>query len=102
MQGRVRIVARNYEVMTLLRIGGVKIESPVALAPMAGVTDSVFRAIARKMGVGLVFTEMVSSRGLLYNNERTREPVTFAEEERPWQCSSLALNPSLWERQPSS
>ncbi|NMB11781.1 MAG: tRNA dihydrouridine synthase DusB [Firmicutes bacterium] len=79
----------------MLRIGGVKIESPVALAPMAGVTDSVFRAIARKMGVGLVFTEMVSSRGLLYNNERTRELVTFAEEERPLAMQLFGSEPKL-------
>lgn len=64
-------------------IGNVRIENPVALAPMAGVTDLVFRSIARKMGAGLVVTEMVSSRGLLYDNERTKELLAFAEEERP-------------------
>jgi tRNA-dihydrouridine synthase B len=67
----------------LLWIGNVGLETPVALAPMAGVTESVFRSIARQMGVGLVITEMVSSRGLLYNNERTNDLLVFSEKERP-------------------
>lgn len=67
----------------MLRIGNVCLDTPVALAPMAGVTESVFRSITRRMGAGLVITEMVSSRGLLYNNERTNDLLAFSEKERP-------------------
>ena len=64
-------------------MGSFTIENPVALAPMAGVTDTVFRSIARQMGAGVVITEMVSSRGLIYDNERTKELLRFGETERP-------------------
>jgi len=50
---------------------------------MAGVTNSIFRRICKAMGAGLVITEMVSSKGLLYNNRRTEELLAFSEEERP-------------------
>ncbi|NLA57795.1 MAG: tRNA dihydrouridine synthase DusB [Firmicutes bacterium] len=66
-----------------MRIGHVLIENPVALSPMAGVTNSIFRRICKAMGAGLVITEMVSSKGLLYNNRRTEELLAFSEEERP-------------------
>lgn len=64
-------------------IGNISIDSPLALAPMAGVTDTVFRSIAREMGAGVVVTEMVSSRGLVYDNNRTKELLAFGESERP-------------------
>lgn len=67
----------------LLAIENIPIENPVALAPMAGVTDTVFRSIARQMGAGVVVTEMVSSRGLLYGSERTKELLRHSETERP-------------------
>jgi tRNA-dihydrouridine synthase B len=72
-----------FGVRALLRIGDVLIENPVALSPMAGVTNSIFRRISKEMGAGLVVTEMVSSKGLLYNNRRTEELLAFSEEERP-------------------
>ena len=64
-------------------IGNISIDIPLSLAPMAGVTDTVFRSIAREMGAGLVVTEMVSSRGLVYDNNRTKELLAFGESERP-------------------
>lgn len=67
----------------MLQVGNVGLENPIALAPMAGFTESVFRSIARGMGAGLVITEMVSSRGLLHNNERTNDLLAFSERERP-------------------
>ncbi|NLK08206.1 MAG: tRNA dihydrouridine synthase DusB [Firmicutes bacterium] len=67
----------------MLTIGKLSIENPVALAPMAGATERVFRAIARRMGAGMVITEMVSSRGLLYGSERTKDLLAFSQEERP-------------------
>ena len=72
-----------FGVRALLRIGDVLINNPVALSPMAGVTNSIFRKICKEMGAGLVVTEMVSSKGLLYNNRRTEELLAFSEQERP-------------------
>lgn len=54
-----------------LVIGNVTIPNPVIAAPMSGVTDKVFRLLAREAGCGLAFTEMVSDKALLYGSPRT-------------------------------
>lgn len=46
-----------------MRIGNIEIANPVILAPMAGVTDLPFRILAKELGCGLVYTEMVSDKG---------------------------------------
>lgn len=57
---------------------------PLFLAPMAGVTDSVFRRLCREEGADVLTTEFVSADGILHRNERTREMVAFDEAaERP-------------------
>ena len=53
------------------------------LSPMAGITDSVFRRLCRRMGAGAVYTEFVSSEGVIRSNRRTHELVAFQPEERP-------------------
>ena len=55
-----------------LKIGKVELDSPVALAPMAGVTDLPFRILCREQGCGLMCTEMVSAKALLYKNRNTK------------------------------
>ena len=54
-----------------MRIGTVEISHPVALGPMAGVTDLPFRRLCREMGCGLLYTEMVSAKALSYHNKKT-------------------------------
>lgn len=67
-----------------MRIGSVALETPFALAPMAGMTDTAFRRLVKRLGgCGLVVTEMVSSEGLLRGMDRTLEYAEFTEEERP-------------------
>ena len=62
----------------------VMIDPPLFLAPMAGVTDRDFRLIVRRIGgVGLVSMEFISSRAIVDGNQRTRDLMFFAEEERP-------------------
>lgn len=65
------------------KIGNVKIDNQVVLAPMAGITDSAFRRIAKSMGCGLLSTEMVSDKALMYENSRTQEMLYMTPEERP-------------------
>ena len=64
-------------------IGKVPIKQPTVLAPMSGVTDLAFRLLAKEMGCGLVVSEMVSAKGLLYENCRTRELIKIDPRERP-------------------
>jgi tRNA-dihydrouridine synthase B len=67
-----------------VKIGNVTLEHPVAMAPMAGMTDTAFRRLVkRKGGCGLVVTEMVSSEGLVRGIDRTLEYAEYTEEERP-------------------
>ncbi len=55
-----------------LKIAGLSLENNVFLAPMAGYTNAPFRAMCEELGAGLTFTEMVSAKGLHYQNEETR------------------------------
>ncbi|MEA4824840.1 MAG: tRNA dihydrouridine synthase DusB [Clostridiaceae bacterium] len=56
-----------------MEIGGVPIPGRVALAPMAGVTDHAYRMICRRCGATFTVTEMVSAKGLLFDDRKTRE-----------------------------
>jgi len=60
-----------------MKISDLKIETPVFLAPMAGVSDYPYRQLIREMGVELLYTEMVSSKGYEYGNKRTAELIEF-------------------------
>ena len=65
------------------KIGNVDIPHRTVLAPMAGVTNSAFRTIAKEFGAGLVVMEMISEKGLLYNNEKTLHMLHIDETEHP-------------------
>lgn len=66
-----------------MQIGPLNIPSCVLLSPMAGVTDHIYRVICREFSAGLVYTEFVSSNGIIRENERTLEMLHFEERERP-------------------
>ncbi len=66
-----------------MKIGNFTTENNVFLAPMAGVTDLPFRKICRRYGAGLVYSEMVSAKGLYYNDKKTAELMRIDDDERP-------------------
>lgn len=66
-----------------MQLGNVAIDVPVALAPMAGITDLPFRLICRRLGCGYTVSEMISAKGLLYNNIKTKEMLKIDSGERP-------------------
>lgn len=66
-----------------MRIGNVETDNNIFLAPMAGITDLPFRLICKEKGAGLVYTEMVSARALLYGDEKTKLLLKTCKEERP-------------------
>ncbi len=66
-----------------LKIGNVTLENNILLAPMAGITDKAFRKICKQYGAGLVCSEMVSSKGLYYNDEKTKILLDVQGEKRP-------------------
>ncbi len=76
-------------------IGNVKLENKIFLAPMAGVTDLTYRIICREMGAGLVFSEMVSSKGMYYKDEKTNELTTIHPKERPVALQIFGSDPNI-------
>ena len=66
-----------------LKIGNVTLKNNILLAPMAGITNLPFRIICEKYNPGLVCTEMVSSKGLFYNDEKTKQLLNMENEKRP-------------------
>ena len=78
-----------------LAIGGVVLETPVVLAPMAGVTDLPFRMLCREMGCGLVCTEMISAKAVYYKNRNSRVLLAVDERERPVSMQLFGSEPEL-------
>lgn len=66
-----------------MKLGKVKLEVPIALAPMAGITDLPYRVICKEMGAGYTVSEMVSAKALLFKNQKTEAMLEIAEAERP-------------------
>lgn len=66
-----------------LKIGNVKLKNNILLAPMAGITDLPFRVICEKFKPGLVFSEMVSSKAIFYDDEKTKKLMNLEGEKRP-------------------
>ncbi len=65
------------------KIGNLVIENKIILAPMAGVSNSPFRILSRQYGAGLVYAEMVSDKGLIYQNEKTKRLLYMTDYEKP-------------------
>ncbi len=66
-----------------MKIGNLRLDGQVILAPMAGVCNSAYRKICKEMGAALVCAEMVSDKGMIYNSKKTKEMLYFEESERP-------------------
>ncbi|MDD3254166.1 MAG: tRNA dihydrouridine synthase DusB [Lachnospiraceae bacterium] len=78
-----------------LRIGNVELENNLILAPMAGVTDQCFRILCREQGCGLLCTEMVSAKAILYRNRNTKALLEVAPEERPIAVQLFGSDPEI-------
>lgn len=78
-----------------MKIGNLELENNVFLAPMAGVTDLPFRLLCKEMGCGLVYSEMVSAKGILYENKNTTGLLRVAAEERPAAVQLFGSDPEI-------
>ncbi len=77
-------------------VGDIRVDPPLFLAPMAGVTDRDFRLIVRRIGgVGVVSMEFVSSKAIMSGNRKTRELMVFSEEERPLAIQIYGSSPEI-------
>ena len=78
-----------------MRIGNVEIDNNLVLAPMAGVTDLPFRVLCREQGCGLLYTEMVSAKAILYNNKNTEALLEVEPEENPISLQLFGSDPQI-------
>lgn len=65
------------------KIRDVEIDNQVLVAPMAGVTNMAYRLILKEFGAGLIYTEMISDKGLLFENQKTKEMTEIHDYEKP-------------------
>ena len=66
-----------------IKIGNVELNNNLLLAPMAGITDRAFRIICEKFNPGLVCTEMISAKGLYYDDSKTKQLLNMKDEKHP-------------------
>lgn len=78
-----------------LTIGNVELDNPLILAPMAGVTDLPFRLLCKEQGCGLMYTEMVSAKAILYKNKKTGPLMEVKEEEGPVALQLFGSDPEI-------
>ena len=76
-------------------IGNVEIQNPVVLAPMAGVTDLPFRLLCKEMDCGLLYTEMVSAKAILYGNKNTEALMQVTPNEHPIALQLFGSDPEV-------
>lgn len=78
-----------------LAAGDLRIEPPVVLAPMAGITNRAFRRLCREAGAGLYVSEMVTSRALVERNAATLDMVRFEDDEQPRSVQLYGVDPHV-------
>lgn len=78
-----------------MKIGNIETKNNVFLAPMAGVTDLVFRVICKEMDCGMVYSEMVSAKGVQHNNKNTKELLKVDERERHVAMQMFGSDPEI-------
>ncbi len=78
-----------------LKLGNVELENNILLAPMAGITDLSFRKICKEYGISLVTTEMVSSRAICYQDEKTLKMINTEGEKRPVSIQIFGNEPEI-------
>ncbi len=78
-----------------LQIGKIKIEGNLVLGPMAGVTDLPFRILCKENGADFIYTEMVSAKGIQYNNKNTESLLCVEDKERPVALQLFGADPYI-------
>ncbi len=86
---------RVYNIMSGFKIGQVEISGELVLGPMAGVTDLPFRLLCKEQGADLLYTEMISAKGIYYHNKNTEQLWQIREQERPVALQLFGSDPAL-------
>lgn len=78
-----------------MKIGNVELSNRIFLAPMAGVTDMPFRILCKEQGCGLVYTEMVSAKGMHYQDEKSTKLTLLDDREKPGAVQIFGSEPDI-------
>lgn len=81
--------------MKEIRIGNIVLKNKVLLAPMAGVTDLTFRTICKEFGAALVYTEMVSAKGIHFKDKKTKQLMKIRDKNRPVALQIFGSDPEI-------
>lgn len=81
-----------------MKIGNIEIKNNVFLAPMAGITDLTFRQLSKEYGAGVTYSEMVSAKGLYYNDKKTASLMQRAENEDIYAIQIFGSDPEIMAR----
>ena len=79
----------------MLKIGNIELDNPFFAAPLAGVTDAPYRRLCRRFGAALVYSEMVSAKGLYYNDKKTEQLLHVYEDEKPTAYQIFGSDPEI-------
>jgi tRNA-dihydrouridine synthase B len=94
----VRLISRQREPerhAMSIKIGPIRLDSPVILAPMSGVTDMPFRRLVKRLGAGLVVSEMIASKAMIHAQRRTLRMSTSCAEEHPMAVQLAGCDPMV-------
>lgn len=78
-----------------MKIGNVQLDNEVFLSPMAGVTDLPFRTICKEKGCGMLYTEMINSKALCYDDENTKKMLNMEKDEHPVAVQIFGSDPEF-------
>ncbi|MDD5651451.1 MAG: tRNA dihydrouridine synthase DusB, partial [Candidatus Nanoarchaeia archaeon] len=81
----------------MIKIGNVKLENNLILAPMVGINDTAFRLLCKKYGAGLICTEMINANAIFKNNKATINKLDIVKEERPISVQLFGANTEMLE-----
>lgn len=82
----------------MVKIADIELGGRLALAPMAGITDTAFRSLCRELGAAYSCTEMVSAKALVYKDVKTRSLLEIGENEHPCSAQIFGSEPSVMEQ----
>ena len=77
------------------KIGDISFENPFFLAPLAGVTDEAMRIISKRFGASMMYTEMISAKGLYYGDRKSKEMINISKEQRPMGVQLFGSDPEI-------
>jgi tRNA-dihydrouridine synthase B len=82
----------------MIKIGNIQVNKGVFMAPMAGITDTAFRTLCKEQGADVVCTEMISAKGLYYQDKKTEQLMYMKPENRPISLQIFGSDPEIMEQ----